>query len=121
MPSAVFPVLVSRTLDSILLFILEAGSKIVTNEFLFQVTKYQDRHFGIQQLLLPHLFNDDFEIRGKSFVILLKAWLLFPANAVDPNATGIMYTLLYTLTWIFASIEMEFIRKPHVSVYNCYP
>jgi hypothetical protein len=105
MPTSIFPELILKSLDSTLTFISLAGSSLVSNAFLAQTVRFVGRQVGIQQLLIPHLFNEDPVIREKSTLVLLESWLLFPANAVDPNPTGIMYAIVYTLTWIFEALE----------------
>lgn len=115
LPSAVFHKLISISLDLILVFV-SAGSALVTNAFLSQVARFQERQFGIQQLLVAHFSNESSMIREKAALLLFKSRLIFPANAVDSNSTGIMYTILYLVTWIFVAVEEDNIHGPNFLV-----
>lgn len=68
----------------------------------------------LQLTLLPIIFSNSPELREKALLILLQGWVIFPPETVDLNETGIMYTLLYSLTWIFIKVAENDFKKNRV-------
>ncbi|KAJ3403215.1 hypothetical protein HDU80_004376 [Chytriomyces hyalinus] len=60
---------------------------------------------GIQAVLLQGLFNADTKIQEMSFEVLVLSWLTLPNDVVDSAPTGLFYTSLYCILWIFAALE----------------
>jgi hypothetical protein len=62
---------------------------------------------GLQPILLQGLFSNNRTIQENSFDLLLQAWYLLPDSMVDGSSCGLMYTILYCLTWLFAHIRSD--------------
>ena len=70
----------------------------------------------MQQLLYPYIFSDLASLSERSMLILLMARLKLPENTVDNTESGVMYTLLYGLTFIFVRIIND-LKTPMVKRY----
>lgn len=106
LPATVFPQLTSKAISLILIFVQKGGVGISTPAFRETGKRINGGVFSYQQLLVPYIFNDDAEIRFKSINILLIGCLNFPKGLVDANPTGPLYTIMYSLTWIFVTAEI---------------
>lgn len=113
MPSSEFPELILSSLSSLLFMITNAQSALITKSFIQQIDKLKSFH-NIQKLLIAHMFSDNAEIKEKSILLLVNAWKHLPPDAVDPNPTGLMYSIIYAITWIFSSIELQKIEGSSV-------
>ncbi|KAI8622831.1 hypothetical protein BC830DRAFT_1223695 [Chytriomyces sp. MP71] len=60
---------------------------------------------GVQPILLQGLFSNVAKIQEMSFDLLLLAWSVLPTDVVDSGPTGLLYTCLYSILWIFSTLE----------------
>lgn len=53
---------------------------------------------------IPIIFSTNKDLQDKGTLALLYSWIVFPPTTVDISKTAPMYSLLYSLTWIFTRI-----------------
>ncbi|KAI8848959.1 hypothetical protein BC829DRAFT_443421 [Chytridium lagenaria] len=106
-PCPVFPKIWGAALDNCRFFLSsQARDEIKANEyFLFEpYDNLQRRPPSLQPILLQGIVSQDRSIQEKSFDFLLQSWLVMPEYIVDASPTGLLYTILYTLMWVFVNI-----------------
>ncbi len=86
--------------------------------FLYPLAPNSGRSCEVQSLVLPIVFGGNPQLAQKALIILLNSWILFSASTVDNNKTGLLYTILYVLTWIFVCIFQKENQKPIVGLIN---
>ncbi|KAI8928058.1 hypothetical protein BC831DRAFT_397976 [Entophlyctis helioformis] len=119
LPTTDFSDLYLATLENLTYYIQHAGTGLQSMEFnapFAQQMQMGGRFPGIQRLLLPALFSKSEAIQGKAFCFLLYAWLRLPGPMVDDSITGTLYTILYTLQWIFARLYDPLLERDLLSV-----
>ncbi|KAJ3220359.1 hypothetical protein HDU67_000026 [Dinochytrium kinnereticum] len=107
LPCPVFSKIWIMALDNCRFFLSsQARDEIKANEyFLFEpYDNLQRRPPSLQPILLQGLISKDRSIQEKSFDLLLQSWLVMPEYIVDASPPGLLYTILYTLMWIFVNI-----------------
>ncbi|KAJ3090161.1 hypothetical protein HK102_004505, partial [Quaeritorhiza haematococci] len=118
LPSEIFPEIYTMSLDNCSLFLtsIQAQSVLQTHgdgshtsaAMFLEFFDYIKGSFpGLQPLLLQGLFERGPEIQEKSIDLLLQAWCALPDYIVDANPVALLYTILYTLTWLFANLFEE--------------
>ncbi|KAJ3069221.1 hypothetical protein HDU98_007718 [Podochytrium sp. JEL0797] len=60
---------------------------------------------GVQPVLLEGLFSQIEKIQDLSFEFLVSCWTHLPSDVVDPAPTGMMYSCLYVVMWIFSLLK----------------
>ncbi|KAI9332311.1 hypothetical protein DFJ73DRAFT_897510 [Zopfochytrium polystomum] len=81
--------------------------KMPNTPFMAVYIMQRDGMEGLQPTLLPGLFDEDKKIQESSFDLLLQCWCSLPDEFVDHSPVGLLYTILYSLTWIFSNIYTE--------------
>ncbi|KAJ3288624.1 hypothetical protein HK104_008062 [Borealophlyctis nickersoniae] len=108
LPSTIFPSMYALALDNCRLYLSSiprsSGSVSPDSPFLVAFESISKGFPGLQPILLQGLFNEEQVIQDKSFDLLLTAWCVVPDYVVDPNPVAMLYTVLYSLTWLFANI-----------------
>ncbi|KAI9203951.1 uncharacterized protein BJ171DRAFT_442776 [Polychytrium aggregatum] len=110
MPVTPFKRIWEAALDNCRLFLISlTPSDISANDEIFRsIYDKCHTHFGgLQRVLLKGLFHNDNNIKEKSFDLLLQSWMTLPDTVTDESPFALMYTILYTLTWIFANMFGE--------------
>ncbi|KAJ3135054.1 hypothetical protein HK100_003070, partial [Physocladia obscura] len=62
---------------------------------------------GIQPILINSLFSKNQQAQEQSFELLVLAWTVLPAEIVDSGPTGLFYTCLYVIVWIFTLLRKD--------------
>ncbi|KAJ3084219.1 hypothetical protein HDU99_002584 [Rhizoclosmatium hyalinum] len=60
---------------------------------------------GVQPLLLEGLFCKVPKVQALSFELLVLSWQVLPSNVVDSSSSGMMYTCLYIIMYIFTTLR----------------
>ncbi|KAJ3347722.1 hypothetical protein HDU91_006716 [Kappamyces sp. JEL0680] len=107
-----FPEIVLAALENVLFMFNHLDRAKLDNYFLFPLEASSERSCEVQSLIIPILFGDSPILQDKALVILLNSWIVFPPATVDNNKTGLLYTVLYSLTWLFVRIFQHESSKP---------
>ncbi|KAJ3416658.1 hypothetical protein HDV05_000488 [Chytridiales sp. JEL 0842] len=109
-PCRLFPDLWCLALDNCRLFLSSHNrDELKSPESLFarHFDLVQDTVPGLQPNLLQGLFSSNKDVQQSSFDLLLQGWYLLPEHIIDSSSVGLMYTILYCLTWIFANLQTD--------------
>ncbi len=99
-----FPDIVTLAMDNLLYIFDHLDRAKLDNYFLFPIQNAEKKSCDIQFLLIPALFGHNAALQDKALLLLLNSWIIFPPATVDAHKTGHLYTILYTLTWIFVKL-----------------
>jgi hypothetical protein len=111
-----FPKIISSSMDNLLFILENVESSKMDPYFLFPLDPTKKDSCHMQQLLCSYIFSDSATLSESSLLILVMARIRLPGNTVDSAGTGVMYTLLYGLTFVFVRILKNDIQSPMVRI-----
>ena len=114
LPKSEFPQITSLAMDNLIFILENVESEKMDPYFLFPLDSNNTDSCQVQHILFPYIFGDSPTLAATSLAILLKSRLKFPGNTVDSGQPGVMYTLLYTLTFIFVRLFKNDLKDPMV-------
>ena len=60
---------------------------------------------GIQSIVASSIFDTSLDVSTRSLELLLVCWTTLPIIVIDKNSAGFMYTVMYTIVWIFSRLD----------------
>jgi len=106
-PCDIFPNLYELALDNCCQYlrgVRQGNLNNLQSSFHEYLPKLKRSFRGLQPLLLQGLFGNGKIIQQKSFELLLSSWELLPEAVVDPSTCGLLYTTLYSITYLFTML-----------------
>jgi hypothetical protein len=98
-----FPLIVMTAVDNISYIFESIDRSKLDSAFTFPLQN-DLKTCDMLSTLIPIMFSSDKEFQDKGTLALLNSWIVFPPATVDATPTAPMYTLFYSLSWIFSRI-----------------
>ncbi|KAI9360796.1 hypothetical protein DFJ73DRAFT_59013 [Zopfochytrium polystomum] len=110
LPPNIFPQTWRKAIDNCLDFLAQfdrSSLRAPESPFMMVYVILHDLIEGLQPTLLLGLFEEDIKIRDSAMELLVQSWRSLADVVVDHSPVGLLYTILYALTWIFSKLWTE--------------